>query len=352
MTEHFEFYRGKRIFITGHTGFKGAWLTFCLSQLGAIVGGYSLAPTPPINLFTVLDLETSCDHYEGDIRDKEEVTQAMSSFRPDIVFHLAAQALVRPSYHDPIFTFDTNVMGTVNVYEAVRQLDCIKAVVTITSDKCYDNTEAVHAFKESDCLGGYDPYSASKACAEIVSGCYRKSFFTAKGIGLATVRAGNVIGGGDWAEDRLVPDCVRALSQGKTITLRYPQAIRPWQHVLDPLFGYLDLAKRLYETPAQFSEAFNFGPSQDDILTVEDMVKMILRYWPGNYAITQDDILHEMVQLRLDTTKVQDLLMWRPVYSVTEAIGKTIEWYKAYYAHSTNMTDFSKQQVLGYLQQL
>jgi len=277
------FYKGKSVFITGHTGFKGSWLALWLHELGAEVTGFALPPNTTPAHFNLIGLKDLVRHIEGDIRDIQAVKHAVDIAKPEIVFHLAAQALVRDSYDDPKTTFDTNIGGTVNILEAIRHCPTVKAIVVVTSDKCYDNKEWVWGYRESDPLGGHDPYSASKGATEIVCAGYRLSYFNKDGcgphLGFATARAGNVIGGGDWSKDRIIPDCVRALSQNKPIVLRNPLATRPWQHVLDPLYGYLLLAKNLWYQPNRFSGAWNFGPGLSDQITVAELAERFIAVW-------------------------------------------------------------------------
>jgi CDP-glucose 4,6-dehydratase len=323
---------GKRVLITGHTGFKGAWLTFLLKEIGAEVLGYALPPAQSGSHFEELGLKHSIQHVEGDVRDAAKLAATMTKFQPEFVFHLAAQALVRRSYADPASTFDTNVMGSVNLLEAVRQCDSVRSLVYITSDKCYENLEWVWGYRENDRLGGHDPYSASKAAAEIVFSTYAHSFFAHRPeLGAATTRAGNVIGGGDWAEDRIVPDCVRAIRDGRVIELRNPAATRPWQHVLEPLSGYLLLAARLRESPEAYKGAWNFGPASSQVRTVLDVAKNIVAGF-GRGSI--DFVLgngkhHEARLLQLNCDKAHHLLGWHPNWNVEQTLAMTTDWYKA-----------------------
>lgn len=329
------FWRGKRIFLTGHTGFKGAWLTLWLSLLGARVRGYALAPESEPSMYMVLALDELCDSQLADIRDSTRLTQAIGDFQPEVVIHMAAQSLVRPSYRNPRETFEVNVQGTVNVLDACRHVDSVRAVVVVTTDKCYENRESLWAYREDDALGGHDPYSASKACAELVTTAYRRSFFCGKDTAaVATARAGNVIGGGDWSVDRIIPDAVRAFSAGQPLVVRNPEAVRPWQHVTGPLCGYLMLARALYEAGSEFAQAFNFGPASDQILPVRTLVEHAARAW-GDGAAWEDHseqaAPHEASMLMLDPTRARHLLGWTPDNGVSRAIDKTVEWYKAYY---------------------
>lgn len=329
-------YNGKKVLITGHTGFKGSWLTLWLKEMGADVVGYSLeAPSTP-NHFELLGLDIPT--ITGDIRDSEKLSQAINEHKPDIVFHLAAQALVRDSYTSPVDTFSTNVMGTVNVLEACR-LANIGAVINVTSDKCYHNQEIDRAYTEEDALGGHDPYSASKGCAEIVGNSYRLSFFNPTTYAskhhtlLADVRAGNVIGGGDWAKDRLIPDCMRAAHEGRSVTIRNPNATRPWQHVLEPLSGYLHIGWRLLSKEPDFAHNWNFGPNENASVPVKEILDGLKHHWDAiNIVIDQDpNQPHEATLLKLDSTKARTKLNWRPVWDKDQTLNKTAVWYKTYY---------------------
>jgi CDP-glucose 4,6-dehydratase len=332
------FYRGKRVFLTGHTGFKGGWLASWLGQLGAQVHGYSLNPGTDPNFFTAIGMEDRVESEIGDIRDLPALKRSMQLFDPDLVFHLAAQPLVRLSYQEPAMTFETNVMGSVNVLEALRGCPGVKACVMITSDKCYQNNEWVYSYRENDPIGGHDPYSASKGAAEIVISSYRSSFFAqaareGTGCGIASARAGNVIGGGDWASDRIVPDSIRNLNGSKPIVVRSPSAVRPWQHVLEPLYGYLLLGQELAKAPVDFDSAWNFGPRSSDV-NVRSLVEMIIEEWGSGTWIDASDPTsrHEAHYLRLDSTKSHNLLSWQGMLSVKDAVALTVEWYKEFYA--------------------
>jgi CDP-glucose 4,6-dehydratase len=332
-----DIYKQKKVFVTGHTGFKGSWLILWLLNLGAHVCGYSLDPPTQPNHYSLLSLPV--ESILGDVRDLSGVCQSIQSFKPDIVFHLAAQSLVRKSYGDPLGTFETNVIGTVNVLEACRQTGSVKAAVIVTSDKCYEKQDRISGYSESDPMGGHDPYSASKGCAELVTASYRRSFFSVEYYQkthqtlVASVRAGNILGGGDWGEDRLVPDVVRAVSRGEKVLIRNPQAIRPWQHVMDPLAGYLLLGQLLLEGKKEFSRAWNFGPEDrghKDVLTV---VKVLQSYWPAiNFEIESGGRdLHEADLLKLDCSKAHAKLGWRPICNETEMLEKTVRWYREFY---------------------
>jgi len=349
------FWSGKRVFLTGHTGFKGAWLSHWLVSLGAMVKGYSLEPPTEPNLFDTLGLAADLESDIGDIRDHERLTASVMVFRPEIIFHLAAQPLVRLSYREPRLTYETNVMGTLNLFEAVRACDSVRSVVTITTDKCYENKEWVWGYRETDPMGGYDPYSSSKACAELLTAAYRHSYFNpdaygrSHGVSLASARAGNVIGGGDWALDRLLPDCVRSLAKGVTISIRNPHATRPWQHVLDPLAGYLVLAERMYTDGLGYCEGWNFGPGDEGVMDVENVVKTAIEAWgSGGYSITPDADLHEAQLLKLDPSKAHARLGWSTKLDVRSAIRWSIDWYAGYY-RGANIVELMKAQIDEYM---
>lgn len=332
MTRHF--WNDKRVFVTGHTGFKGGWLSLWLQSLGAKVFGYALdAPTDP-HLFGVACVgQGLAGNTVADIRDLPALTQAMQAAQPEVVFHLAAQSLVRHSYAAPAETYAVNVMGTVNLLEAVRATPGVRAVVNVTTDKCYDNHERVWAYREGEALGGRDPYSSSKACSELVTAAYRNSFLNATGVALASARAGNVIGGGDWAADRLIPDFLRALDAGATLRIRSPNAVRPWQHVLEPLSGYLVLAERLFSDQQPFAEAWNFGPSDEDARPVRWLVERLVSKTPGA-SFTCDATLqpHEATHLKLDSGKARTRLNWQPRWRLATALDKTLEWHAAWHS--------------------
>lgn len=330
-----QFWAGRSVFLTGHTGFKGGWLALWLAKLGAKVHGFSLAPQQPYSMFGVCGIESRlATHTIGDVRDASALRQAMSDAQPEIVLHLAAQPLVRASYLDPFETFDTNVMGLVSVLEAVRATRSVKAVVNVTTDKCYENREWVWPYREDEALGGHDPYSSSKACAEIVTSAYRRSFLAAAGVRVATARAGNVIGGGDWADERLVPDFLRALDAGTALTIRSPKATRPWQHVLEPLSGYLTLARGLVEDGgARLAQAWNFGPDEADAQPVEWIVRHLCRNTPGSrWELDRAPQPHEANVLRLDSSKAKKELAWRPRWRLDGALEKTLSWHTAWRA--------------------
>lgn len=352
-----KFFNGKRVLITGHTGFKGSWLALWLESLGASITGFSLPPPTQPSHFSLVSLEDRIRHIEGDIRELQALHQAFRKTEPEIVFHLAAQAIVRDSYEDPKHTFDVNVGGTVNVLEAIRSCGSVKAAIIVTSDKCYENNEWVWGYRETDPLGGADPYSASKGAAEIICSSYRRSFFHASGdhaTGIATVRAGNVIGGGDWAKDRIIPDIVRALTSSDELTLRHPDSIRPWQHVLEPLSGYLYLASQLYEYPDRFSGPWNFGPYNTANITVGGLAGMFSDLWqhgPDNNFRTKlvNADLHEAHFLCLSIDKALYRLRWCPIMDVVSAIGSTVAWYKKWHEGAKGLRDVSLGQITEYI---
>ena len=323
-------YSNRRVLITGHTGFKGSWLALWLTELQAVVTGLALAPATQPNHWDLLDLQIQ--DIRGDIRDTSTVRQAFDASRPEIVFHLAAQPLVRRSYREPLETWSTNVMGTANVLEACRQSESVKAVVVITTDKCYKNQEQLWGYRETEPLGGHDPYSASKAAAELVAASYRQSFFCGSGSALlATARAGNVIGGGDWSEDRLIPDAARAVAANQSLEIRSPQATRPWQHVLECLAGYLRLGKHLLQGTSEFADAWNFGPGPDGNRTVASVLQTMHIHWPElNWHQTSVTQPHETTLLQLDSTRAHRLLGWHPVWTIDQGLEKTAEWYATY----------------------
>ena len=340
-------YRGKRVLVTGHTGFKGSWLTMWLKDLGAEVCGYSLAPNTSPSLFEINRIERGIKHVTGNILDRALLEKTFADFKPEIVFHLAAQPLVRLSYAEPVLTYETNVIGSLNVLEAARHCGSVKAFVNITTDKCYENKEISRGYTEDEPMGGYDMYSSSKGCVEILSSSYRRSFL-ADGYAMATARAGNVIGGGDWAADRLIPDCVRSIEAGKVIEIRNPAATRPWQHVLEPLSGYLLLGHLLFTQGHAFAQGFNLGPRAESVLTVAEVAqKMTQFYGKGRVEVHKYDNLHEANLLMLDITKAQKVLGWEPAYTADQAIEKTAAWYKRYY-QGEPMEAFTMDQIHAY----
>jgi CDP-glucose 4,6-dehydratase len=328
------FWKGKRIFLTGNTGFKGSWLSIWLESLGAEVLGFSLPPPTDPNLFTLAALNKSMCWTQGDVRDREKLAESLINANPDIVIHMAAQSLVRESYVDPVGTYATNVMGTVHLLEAVRQCDSVRAVVVVTTDKCYENQEWVWGYRENEPMGGYDPYSNSKGCAELVTSAYRRSFFNSANYGkkhqvaLASARAGNVVGGGDYAKDRLIPDIIRALQQNEQVLIRSPHAIRPWQHVLEPLSGYLTLAEHLFEQGVEFAEGWNFGPNDSDAKPVSWIVEHLCSIWPGNkgYLINTNPQPHEASYLKLDISKATTRLGWAPKWNLSTTVKSIVDW--------------------------
>jgi CDP-glucose 4,6-dehydratase len=349
-------YKGKKVLITGHTGFKGSWLALWLESLGAEVIGFSLDPPTEPSLFQVLGLSDRITDIRGDIQDCNNFFKIIKKHRPEFIFHLAAQPLVRHSYKDPLGTLRINVLGTANVLESIRLSRYPATCVCITSDKCYENQEIDYAYKENDPLGGFDPYSASKGAAEIVIASYRKSYFSEgkqnSFVSLASARAGNIIGGGDWAEDRIIPDCIRAIVQGEPVEIRNPHAIRPWQFILDPLFGYLFLASKMKESPEVYAEAWNFGPNSSNAIDVQTLTEKILREWGGGTwkgVAQKDNAPHEACYLKLDITKSTTMLGWKPVYNVDDAIRNTIKWYKQFYSGEEEMGKFSLKQIRKYM---
>jgi len=343
------FWKDKRVFLTGHTGFKGGWLSLWLSELGAEVHGYALPPPTEPNFFTTCDMQQRlASNTIADIRDIDTLARALKTARPDVAFHLAAQSLVRHSYTAPVETYAVNVMGTVNLFEAVRQTPGIKAVVNITSDKCYENREWVWPYRENEAMGGFDPYSSSKGCAELVTAAWRGSFLDQAGVQLASARAGNVIGGGDWAGDRLIPDFLRALDAGKILEIRSPTAIRPWQHVLEPLSGYLMLAEKLCTEGAGFAEAWNLGPDEADARTVQWIVETLCSQLPGaRWQCDSAQQTHEANTLRLDSSKARSRLGWYPCWNLQTALDKTLAWHQAW-RQGSDMATISVQQIHEY----
>ena len=350
-------FKNKTVFVTGHTGFIGSWLVLWLQSLGAKVIGYSLEPPTKPSLFETLSLENEITHIIGDIQDKQNLSDNIEKHKPEIVIHLAAQSLVRASYEDPSKTFQTNILGAVNILDSIRKLDYVKACVIMTSDKCYQNLNSNHFHKETDPLGGNDPYSASKGAAEIITNSFRNSFFNTeknhdKNTGIASVRAGNVIGGGDWARDRIIPDCITALTTEKKIRVRNSSSIRPWQFVLEPISGILWLSSKLYTNPKTYSTAWNFGPNQTNKITVEKIVQNIIKIWNrGDWVdVSKEskDQSIESVSLLLDSTKALNSLEWKTIYSLETAINETISWYKSYYNNHVSMRELSINQIEQY----
>ncbi len=348
------FWQGKRVLVTGHTGFKGSWLSLWLQSMGAQVTGYALAPPTNPSLFEIAEVDQGMTSIIGDIRDLDKLQTAFAEHQPEIVIHMAAQPLVRYSYQNPVETYATNVMGTVHLLEAVRNTPGVKAVVNITTDKCYENREWVWGYRENEPMGGFDPYSNSKGCAELVSAAYRSSFFNADtyaqhGVATATVRAGNVIGGGDWAQDRLIPDILTAFEQGRKVDIRNPHAVRPWQHVMEPLRGYLTLAEQLFEHGPSFGEGWNFGPNDEDAKPVGWIVEQMAALWGGgaHWQIDTGEHPHEAHYLKLDISKACSRLDWRPALHLQDALALIIDWSKQRQA-GANMRQLTIAQLQTY----
>ena len=351
-------FNNESVFVTGHTGFIGSWLSFWLNSLGAKVIGYSLEPPTDKSFFQTVELDKHITHIIGDINNQQQLSNALKSHKPKFVFHLAAQSLVRFSYEKPIETFQTNVMGTVNVLEAIRNSPSVRVGIIMTSDKCYENHELDYAYKETDPMGGHDPYSASKGAAELVTASYRNSFLNPKDfekhkVSIATIRAGNVIGGGDWAKDRIIPDCIRSLISKQPIQVHHPDAIRPWQHVFEPISGILNLTVNMLQSPLEYAGAWNFGPLiSKNQTTVKDLVIQIIKEWGYGEWIDiskQNNLPHEANSLMLDSTKAMNLLGWHPVYSINESIAETIRWHRSYADKIPNIQDFSLEQIQKYM---
>lgn len=348
-------FKNKKIFLTGHTGFKGTWMLVLLKQLGAIVKGYSLAPKNEGDLYNAINGNDFCESIIADIRNKEKLFKELSNFRPDIIFHFAAQPLVRLSYEIPSETFEVNAIGTANILEIASKMDHPCVIVTITTDKVYENLEWVYPYRENDRIGGFDPYSASKACAEIVISSFRSSFFNSNEYNkhkksLASARSGNVIGGGDWSKDRIIPDIVNSIQNGKPILVRNAKSVRPWQHVLDPLFGYLLLAEKMISNPIKYADAWNFGPFDDTPITVENLVNIsIAKFGKGSYSLQNlSNQPHEAKLLRLDISKAIEYLGWRPIYSGSRAIEITIDWYRKYYEEKISALSLMELDIMNY----
>lgn len=344
-----QFWQGKKVFLTGHTGFKGSWLSLWLVKLGAEVHGYALEPDTSPNLFTVAQVEGALSSSTiADIRDSDALSLALQASGAEVVFHLAAQPLVRYSYAEPVETYATNVMGTVNLLEAIRQMKSVKAVVNVTTDKCYENREWIWPYREDEAMGGYDPYSSSKACSELVTAAYRRSFLASAGVAIATARAGNVIGGGDWSVDRLIPDFLRALDQRQTLFIRSPAAIRPWQHVLEPLAGYLQLAEHLYTDGKHYAQAWNFGPADEDVRDVEWIVNYLVDAFPGTSWQRELAVQpHEAHYLKLDSSKARSELDWIPRWNLKQALEKITSWHTAWH-DGQDMHAYTLTQIMQY----
>lgn len=325
------FWKGKRVYVTGHTGFKGSWLSLWLSYLGAGVKGYALVPPTNPSLFEQARVSEKIESEIGDIRDLEQLTKSMKAFNPEILIHMAAQPLVRLSYKEPLETYDINVMGTAKVLEAARSCSNLKSIVSVTTDKCYENKEWVWGYREDESMGGYDPYSSSKGCAELVTSAYRRSFMQNNEVGLASARAGNVVGGGDWADDRLIPDILRAFEKNQPVIVRNPTSTRPWQHVLEPLSGYLVLAQKLYEEPKNFAEAWNFGPFEDDAKPVDWILNRMVQQWPNSsWSLDDNAHPHEAGYLKLDISKAKSRLGWNPVWRLEQTLARIVNWHRSW----------------------
>jgi CDP-glucose 4,6-dehydratase len=345
------FYNKKKVLVTGHTGFKGSWLSIWLNELGANVVGYALSPNTNPNHFEASSLDKVIKSYIGDVRNYEELENVIKTEKPEIIFHLAAQPLVGLSYKDPRLTYETNVMGTVNLLDIVRNVDFVKEVVIITTDKCYQNNEWVWGYRENDRLGGHDPYSSSKACAELVTSAFRSSFFQNRNIRIVTARAGNVIGGGDWSLNRIVPDCVKAFSQNNPIKLRNPNSVRPWQHVLESLSGYLLLGSKISENK-EFADSWNFGPMSQKYFTVGELVKEFIKHWNLNetsFIESEESTFHETNVLKLDCSKAKQLLNWESIWDFEKTIEETSLWYKSFYYDKSDVYQLSVSQIKNYI---
>jgi CDP-glucose 4,6-dehydratase len=343
------FYQNRKVLVTGHTGFKGAWLVQWLLQLGADVIGYSLEDTDNTHLYELLNLKDKIHHYHGNINDLTHLKDVFSKHNPEIVFHLAAQAIVKTSYDDPLETLQTNIIGTANVLEAIRSINSVEAAILVTSDKCYKNEEKKFGFKETDAMGGDDPYSASKACAELVIHSYRHSFFKHSNTKLVSVRAGNILGGGDWSKDRIVVDAIRSIQADQPILLRDPSAVRPWQHVLDASYGYLQAAIYALDSNKEFIPSWNFGPSENDVLTVEELVQLLIKaYGKGNYQNLGKRTYHEANHLKLNVDLAKEKLGWSLHYGNNQIVEKSIEWYRLY-DEGVSAEEITNKQIKEYL---
>ena len=342
-------YENKKVLVTGNTGFKGCWLSMWLQSLGADVLGYALEPDTDPSMFTALNLQKEIHTVFASILDKEKLNKTFSDFKPEIVFHLAAQPLVLRSYREPVLTYETNVIGTLNVLMAAKNCDSVRAFVNVTTDKCYENKEVITGYKENDPMGGYDMYSSSKGCVEIMSSSFRRSFLSDENaFALATARAGNVIGGGDWAQDRLIPDCIKAINNNIPIEIRNPASVRPWQHVLEPLSGYLLLGQKLFEYGQSYAGGYNFGPVQQAVLTVADVAKKVVKYYAkGSVIVGEKNPLHEAGLLMLDITKAKETLGWTPSLDADTAIKNTVDWYSRFYNNGL-MYDYTIEQIIDY----
>jgi CDP-glucose 4,6-dehydratase len=344
-----KFWQGKKVFLTGQTGFKGSWLSLWLADMGAIVKGYALNPPTTPSLFIEANVAMNIESEIGDIRDFDQLKKSMTAFSPDILIHMAAQPLVRLSYKEPLETYDTNVMGTAKVLEAARSCPHLKAIVSVTTDKCYENKEWVWGYRENEPMGGFDPYSSSKGCAELVTSAYRRSFMQDQGIGLASARAGNVIGGGDWADDRLIPDILRAFEKEQSVIIRNPASTRPWQHVLEPLSGYLVLAQNLYQNPTEFAEGWNFGPFDEDAKPVDWILNHMVQNWQGSkWDLDKNAHPHEAGYLKLDISKAKSRLNWHPTWRLEQTLAKIIDWHKAW-LNEADMQELCLKEINEYM---
>ncbi|RDH40960.1 MAG: CDP-glucose 4,6-dehydratase [Candidatus Aquirickettsiella gammari] len=350
-----EFWQGKKVLITGHTGFKGSWLSLWLQSLGVELVGFSRAPPTQPNLFEITQLRKGMVSLLGDVCDFQALQTTLKKYQPEIIIHMAAQSLVRYSYVAPLETYTTNVMGTVNILEAARLSDSVKVLINVTSDKCYENKSLNRGYHENDRLGGYDPYSNSKACSELVTQSYRSAYFEKQEIGIATVRAGNVIGGGDWAKNRLVPDIINACIERKNILLRYPHALRPWQYVLEPLYGYMMLAQALYNSPSSgsYAESWNFGPDEENVKSVSWIADYILKIWNSSmgWILDEDQCPMEASILQLDCSKAKKYLGWRPIWNIDRGLKETVDWYLAYQERQ-DMRDITIHQISKYVDEI
>lgn len=347
-----EFWKDKRVYLTGHTGFKGSWLALWLHSLGAVVKGYALTPPTNPNLFEQAKVVDNIESEIGDIRHLEQLIRSMVAFNPDILIHMAAQPLVRLSYQEPIETYEINVIGTAKVLEVAKSCPNLKSIINVTTDKCYENREWVWGYREDEPMGGYDPYSSSKGCAELVTSAYRRSFMQAQGVGLASVRAGNVIGGGDWASDRLIPDILRAFEHQQPVIIRNPSATRPWQHVLEPLSGYLILAQKLFQEPQVYAEGWNFGPHDEDVKPVEWILNQMVSRWEGSsWRLDQNAHPHEAGYLKLDISKAKAKLGWQPTWRLDRTLIKIIEWHQAWLAKE-NMQAICLNEINEYMSEM
>lgn len=347
------FWQDRKVFMTGHTGFKGSWLSLWLTNWGARLTGYSLQPSTNPSLFETIQIQKEINNYFENICNYKTLLKALNQSQPEIVFHLAAQPLVLKSYQDPIETYNTNVMGTVNLLEAIRSVKSVKAVIVITSDKCYENKEWLWPYRENESMGGHDPYSSSKGCAELVTSAFRNSFFKDSSTAVASVRAGNVIGGGDWSENRLIPDIIRSIVKNETLELRNPNSIRPWQHVLEPLHGYLLLAEKMVLENVKYSEAWNFGPANESHKEVSHIIKKFEDLWGSKLKIKkiENEKKHEAVLLKLDSTKANTVLKWLPKLNLDETIKYIVDWHKAF-ENKDNMKLFTSNQIDSFIKKI